>query len=69
MKVEKEDVVSAAIAAGLLAWLFGLPELIWARLRGLPLPASRIYVPSAMKRVSNPGNVDLAELREELDRD
>lgn len=60
MGIKKEDVASAVIALGVMAWLFRLPEVVWAKLHNRPAPRS-IYVPS-MSRVRNPGNMSLEEV-------
>ena len=63
MKLNKEDLTTAAAGVGLALWLLGIPQAILDRLKGRP-PRPRFYVPASTKRFANPGNV-----REELDRD
>ncbi len=56
MKVSKEDVVAGVIGIALALLLLGIPQAVWARLRGKAAPGPRFYIPGSMKRVANMGS-------------
>ncbi len=51
MKVSKEDVVAGVIGISLALLLLGIPQAVWARLRGKAAPGPRFYIPGSRKRV------------------
>jgi hypothetical protein len=56
VKIDKEDVVAAVIGISLALLLLGIPQAVWARLRGKATPGYPIYIPASTKRAANPGN-------------
>ncbi len=55
MKVDKEDIVAGVIGVSLALLLLGIPQAVWARLRGKLASGPSLFIPSSTKRAANPG--------------